>query len=54
MWIYNNQVPTTGFSIPEIVKDVGGAGSLINHSEHPINQEIIRDLIPRLHSLGLS
>ena len=45
--------PSTGFSIPEIVKDVGGAGSLINHSEHPINQEIIRDLIPRLGSLGL-
>ena len=45
--------PSTGFSIPEIVKDVGGAGSLINHSEHPINQEIIRDLIPRLRSLGL-
>ena len=45
--------PSTGFSIPEIVKDVGGAGSLINHSEHPINQNIIRDLIPRLHSLGL-
>ena len=45
--------PSTGFSIPEIVKDVGGAGSLINHSEHPINQEIISDLIPRLRSLGL-
>ncbi len=45
--------PSTGFSIPEIVKDVGGAGSLINHSEHPINQETIRDLIPRLRSLGL-
>jgi triosephosphate isomerase len=45
--------PSTGFSIPEIVKDVGGAGSLINHSEHPINQEIIRDLISRLGSLGL-
>jgi triosephosphate isomerase len=44
---------TTGFSIPEIVKDVGGAGSILNHSEHPINQNIIRDLIPRLHSLGL-
>ena len=45
--------PSTGFSIPEIVKDVGGAGSLINHSEHPINHEIISDLIPRLRSLGL-
>jgi triosephosphate isomerase (TIM) len=45
--------PSTGFSIPEILKDVGGSGSLINHSEHPINQEIIRDLIPRLRSLGL-
>ncbi|TVP40639.1 triose-phosphate isomerase [Candidatus Nitrosocosmicus arcticus] len=45
--------PSTGFSIPEIVKDVGGAGSLINHSEHPINLNIIRDLIPRLRSLGL-
>ena len=45
--------PSTGFSIPEIVKDAGGVGSLINHSEHPINQEIIRNLIPRLRSLGL-
>jgi triosephosphate isomerase (TIM) len=45
--------PSTGFSIPEIVKYAGGAGSLINHSEHPIDQNLIRDLIPRLRSLGL-
>ena len=45
--------PSTGFSIPEIVKDVGGAGSILNHSEHPISQEIVRELIPRLRSLGL-
>jgi len=45
--------PSTGFSIPEIVKGAGGVGSLINHSEHPVNQEIIKDLVPRLRSLGL-
>lgn len=45
--------PSTGFSVPEIIKDAGGAGSLINHSEHPIYQETIRDLIPRLRSLDL-
>src|ERR1044072_1379637 len=40
--------PSTGYTIPEMIGDVGVVGSLVNHSEHPINKEIITDLIPRM------
>ena len=45
--------PSTGFSIPETLKNAGAIGSLLNHSEHPIPKEIVKDLIPRLRMLGL-
>ena len=37
---------TTGFLVPEIVKSYGAVGSLINHSEHRIdNIDSIRELV---------
>ena len=49
-----NQVgPTTGFSIPEMVKDSGAIGSLINHSEHPVDIITITEILKRMRSLKL-
>jgi triosephosphate isomerase len=45
--------PSTGFSIPEMVKDSGAVGSLINHSEHPIDITIIAEILKRMKSLDL-
>ena len=44
---------STGFSVPEIAKSFGAAGSLINHSEHRIPFEEIERLVVRLHQLGM-
>lgn len=44
---------STGFSIPEMVKDSGAVGSLVNHSEHPIDITIIAEIVKRLRSLDL-
>ena len=44
---------TTGFMIPEIVKESKINGSLINHSEHRIPEKEIKNLIKRLKSLKL-
>lgn len=44
---------STGFFIPEIVKEAGGIGSIINHSEHQINFEVVKSLIEKMQSLGL-
>lgn len=49
-----NQIgPTTGFTIPEMVKESGAVGSLINHSEHPIDITSITELVKRMRSLKL-
>jgi triosephosphate isomerase len=45
---------TTGFYVPEIIEKVGAAGSLINHSEHTIEIEDIKQIIEKLKGLGLS
>jgi triosephosphate isomerase (TIM) len=45
--------PSTGFSIPETLKNAGAIGSLLNHSEHPLTKEIVKNLIQRLRNLGL-
>lgn len=45
---------STGYSIPEMIKDVGGIGSIINHSEHPIDMNTINDLIDRMRTLELT
>ncbi len=44
---------STGFSVPEIAKSFGAAGSLINHSEHRISRNDIEALISRLRLLGM-
>jgi triosephosphate isomerase len=45
---------TTGFVVPEIIKSYGVGGSLINHSEHRIdNIETIRELISTLRNLQM-
>jgi triosephosphate isomerase (TIM) len=45
---------TTGFVIPEIVKKSRVAGSLINHSEHRIPPNEIKDLVVRLRELNMT
>jgi triosephosphate isomerase len=44
---------STGFIVPEIVKLSGAVGSLINHSEHKIDFQNIKNLIERLSSLNM-
>jgi triosephosphate isomerase (TIM) len=44
---------STGFSVPEIAKSFGAAGSLVNHSEHRIPVDDIDDLIVRLRAQGM-
>ena len=49
-----NQIgPSTGFTIPEMVKESGAIGSLINHSEHPIDIIYITEIIKKMRSLKL-
>ena len=42
---------TTGFYIPEIIEKVGARDSLINHSEHGIKIEEIKQLIEKLKEI---
>lgn len=44
---------TTGFVVPELLKQSGIAGSLINHSEHRISGKEIQTLISKLRELGM-
>ena len=44
---------TTGFMIPEIVKKSKINGAIINHSEHRIPEQEIKNLIKRLKHLKL-
>lgn len=44
---------TTGFFIPEIAKSYGAVGSLINHSEHRLDNKTISNLVGRLHRLEM-
>jgi triosephosphate isomerase len=44
---------TTGFIIPEILKSYGAVGSIINHSEHKIDQPQIKNLVKRLRDLDM-
>jgi triosephosphate isomerase (TIM) len=45
---------TTGFTIPELAKSYGAAGSLINHSEHRIEHAHIQNLVERLRKLNMT
>ncbi|MGD0330206.1 MAG: triose-phosphate isomerase [Nitrososphaeria archaeon] len=44
---------TTGFIVPELVKDMGAAGSIINHSEHQLPVNIVAQTVERLKQLGM-
>ena len=44
---------TTGFVIPEAIKEAGATGALINHSEHPMSLEMMADAIRRCREVGL-
>lgn len=44
---------TTGFLPPEAVKEAGCIGSIVNHSEHKIQHKKVREVIKRLHELGM-
>ena len=44
---------TTGYYVPEIIDKIGASGSLINHSEHPIEITEIKQLIEKLKELNL-
>jgi len=44
---------TTGFIIPELLKTSKVAGSLINHSEHRISSDDIKQLVSRLQKLKM-
>ena len=44
---------TTGYCVPEIIDKIGASGSLINHSEHPIEITEIKQLIEKLKELNL-
>jgi triosephosphate isomerase len=44
---------TTGYNIPEIMKSMGVAGALINHSERRIPEQDIAALVGRLRGLGM-
>lgn len=45
--------PSTGFTVPEIIKSCGAVGSIINHSEHKIDLLTVKNLIKRLRGLDL-
>ena len=45
---------STGFIIPELAKSYGAAGSLINHSEHRIEYQVIQNLVERLRQLKMT
>ena len=44
---------TTGYVIPELLKDSNISGSLINHSEHRIQSSHIKNLVSRLKKLDM-
>ncbi len=43
----------TGYILPENVKDAGAIGTLINHSEHPLSEEKLKNTIERAKHVGL-
>ncbi|MDG6996517.1 MAG: triose-phosphate isomerase [Nitrososphaerota archaeon] len=51
----DNEVPgsTTGFLVPEIARQSGAVGTLVNHSEHRLDIGEIASLTRRLHELGI-
>ncbi|MBW3011771.1 triose-phosphate isomerase [Candidatus Woesearchaeota archaeon] len=48
-----NYDSNTGWILPEDVKQNGGSGALINHSEHRLNVDVIEKTVNRAKELGL-
>lgn len=45
---------TTGYVVPELLRDAGVSGSILNHSEHRLDPDTIPPLIERLRGLGMT
>ncbi|HUW22298.1 MAG TPA: triose-phosphate isomerase [Candidatus Bathyarchaeia archaeon] len=45
--------PNTGRILPEVVKDAGASGTILNHSENKITPAAIKTTINRVQSLGM-
>lgn len=43
----------TGHILPETVKQAGAFGTLLNHSEHRLDREVLKDAISRAKEVGL-
>jgi triosephosphate isomerase len=48
-----NAGSTTGYLVPEVAKISGARGSLLNHSEHRIQESDIRGAVHALRNLGM-
>lgn len=44
---------TTGFVVPEMLRESGVRGSLINHSEHRVSTTIVERLVQKMRELGM-
>jgi len=44
---------TTGYVVPDLLKESGVGGSIINHSEHRLEPSDIRIIVGRLRELGM-
>nr|O74067.2 RecName: Full=Triosephosphate isomerase; Short=TIM; Short=TPI; AltName: Full=Triose-phosphate isomerase [Cenarchaeum symbiosum] len=44
---------TTGYVVPELLKQSGVSGAIINHSEHRVPADQVAGLVPRLRGLGM-
>ena len=44
---------STGSIVPEVCKEAGAVGTLINHSEMRVSEDLIREVIPRIRGLGM-
>jgi triosephosphate isomerase len=44
----------TGHVLPEAVRDVGAVGTLLNHAEHQVEEEVLKKSIERAKDVGLS
>ncbi len=50
---YFEQARSTGFILPEDIKDEGATGTLLNHSEHRIPFETIKKTVERCKNLNI-
>lgn len=45
---------STGRIVPELIKNIGAEGSLINHSEHKLDMSMVKETINRAKQVGLT